>query len=1260
MRSKFIFAAVWLLLAFSAAAQTLTFSNSVQNYASLTNTTVTMTGRCELRVSAASNPIPGCTINLNSSNAWVFFTSIKPSVVAASYLGQIFVNGSAAVADSNVRVVQYAGNGTVVIPQPPTFQPLQVFSGPHFTGISSNLSQYVYYTGTGLGALDVNISSFKLKRGYQAVVALNTVGSSYSKCYVAADGDLEVSLLPSSLDNKIRFIYVTPWRWSGKKAIAGDPGIGLLNVGSWYNWNLDQNSSRDVEYVAIRAQRYWPGLGQDWKSRGVNTVLGYNEPDSTAQANILVGDAIYSWPDLLGTGLRVGSPAPTDGGRSSWLYPFITQADAAGLRVDFCAVHYYQSHNPADAAGCASQLYNFLLDVWNNTHRPIWLTEWNNGANWTDGQWPVPTYAQQQACVSAMITMLETTPFVERYNLYNWVENGRAVTTNGVLTAAGVTYRDKVSAIAYTQTLPDNAYRSYAQLTFETNTLDSSGYGNNALPVGAPAFVAGRVGQAIALDGTNNYLQLTPTLGNATTFSFAAWVNWSGGAQWQRIFDFGNDTTHYLFLSPSSGGNTLRFAINNGSGEQLVETSPLIAGQWRHVALTLSNNVCKLYTNGVLASTSSSFSIAPSAFKPVFNYLGKSTFAADPLFRGNLDEVLITDFALSAAQILALQTNVPPQFSTNQLARGTVTIGQSYSTNMTGTATDANPGDPLTYTKAIGAAWLNVSASGVLTGTPAAADAGTNYFTVRAVDSSGMNAFTLLTVNVIVTNTAGVWGVNADGNWSDAVNWTGGNVAGGIGFSADFSTLNITADRTVNLDGSRTVGTLKFSDTIGSSKWIVSSTNGAALTLDTGSATSPLITVTNTATIAASVGGLNGFTKTGPGTLILSGANSISGTLNVDTAQPSSGNDGIVRLANPDAASSLSAINIRNQNAASSILQLDGSNGGVFAPAPIALNGRTAFTAAIQNISGTNTLGGNVTINTGGGNYWIQSDAGQLNFGGNFSSAATGTRTFTFQGAGNIAVSGGIANGSASAINVTKTGGGTLTLGGTNTFTGTLTVNNGRLIVDGVVNTLNVAAGILGGSGLINGAVNLPAGSTLTPGAPLASTNSGGTLTFSNSLTLQPGSTTLVKLDKTFSTNDQLTVSGALIYDGTLAVTNLNTVLAGGDTFRIFNAPNSTGNFSAVTLSPAAGVAGKFNPTNGVLTIFSTVPPNLGALVTGNALQLSWPSDHLGWRLQVQTNDLASGLGTNWSDVAGSPQTNAVNVLIDPAGGNVFYRMIFP
>ena len=117
------------LLPLAVSAQTLTITNGVQNYASLTNTTVTMSGRCELRVTNASNPLSGCTINLNSIDAWLFLTGVKPSVVVSTYLGQIKVNGARAVADSNCRVVQYGQNGAVVIPQASTFQPLTVFTG---------------------------------------------------------------------------------------------------------------------------------------------------------------------------------------------------------------------------------------------------------------------------------------------------------------------------------------------------------------------------------------------------------------------------------------------------------------------------------------------------------------------------------------------------------------------------------------------------------------------------------------------------------------------------------------------------------------------------------------------------------------------------------------------------------------------------------------------------------------------------------------------------------------------------------------------------------------------------------------------------------------------------------------------------------------------------------------------------------------------------------------------------------------------------
>jgi hypothetical protein len=74
----------------------------------------------------------------------------------------------------------------------------------------------------------------------------------------------------------------------------------------------------------------------------------------------------------------------------------------------------------------------------------------------------------------------------------------------------------------------------------------------------------------------------------------------------------------------------------------------------------------------------------------------------------------------------------------------------------------------------------------------------------------------------------------------------------------------------------------------------------------------------------------------------------------------------------------------------------------------------------------------------------------------------------------------------------------------------------------------------------------------------------------------------------------------------------------------------------------------------------ATNPTNITTSVSGSVLTLSWPADHIGWRLQVQTNSLSSGIGAGWTDVAGSTSVNSVNVTINPANGTVFYRMVYP
>src|ERR1035438_7440621 len=64
-------------------------------------------------------------------------------------------------------------------------------------------------------------------------------------------------------------------------------------------------------------------------------------------------------------------------------------------------------------------------------------------------------------------------------------------------------------------------------------------------------------------------------------------------------------------------------------------------------------------------------------------------------------------------------------------------------------------------------------------------------------------------------------------------------------------------------------------------------------------------------------------------------------------------------------------------------------------------------------------------------------------------------------------------------------------------------------------------------------------------------------------------------------------------------------------------------------------------------------------LISGS-LQLSWPQDHLNWRLQIQTNDLTGALGTNWADVADSTNSNSANIPVSATNSAVFLRLVYP
>ena len=1292
MKARIVFPIVlvaMLTIAPAGTAQTLTITNAVQKYVSLTGATVNMSNRCELWVTNSTTPLSGCTINLNSIDSWLFLPGVKPSVVVSTYLSQVKINNASAVADSNCRVVQYGQNGAVVIPQPSSFQPLTVFTGTEFTGAATSYGQWTYYTGAAI----TNISSFKLKRGYQAVLAQSANGANYSKCCVAQDGDLEIGVLPATLDKQSQFIYVTPWRWTSKKGIANNPPLSWLNVNWWYDWNIDQSSSRDLEYVAIKQQPNWPGLSQNWQSLGINTVLGYNEPDNSTQDaynNLTppgsVTNAVARWPDLLGTGLRIGSPATTDAGRSGWLYPFVSQADAAGYRVDFVAIHYYWAWSPTDPSGAANQMYNFLLDIWNNTHRPIWITEWNNGANWTDNNpYPVPTYAQQQACISAMINMLESTPFVERYALYNWVEDPRSlVTSSNTVTPAGTTYSNLVSSLSYSQAMPDNGTRGIAEFLFATNTWDTSGYYNNGMAVGAPNYTVGHNSQvqAILLDGANSYVQLPANIAKGSAFTFAAWVYWNGGGNWQRIFDFGNDTSHYLFLTPSSASTTLRFAINNGSGEQIVERfGALASGSWQHVAVTLNGSNAVLYVNGAPVATNNSVSIAPSAFNPIRNYLGKSQFP-DPLFSGKLDEVEIADFAMPPAQISVLYNGAQnPSFTSgvwtnnasgnwgtsNNWSGGAVANGVSRIADFSTIDVTVNPAVTLDSARTIGGLRF-----GDLAGSQTWTLVGANTLTL---DGGGGNAPTIA-VNqntaTISTPMSGSYGFTKTGGGTLTLNGT--NNAGG-GLTVNAGTVNVSSGTTSFGSGTSTVGYLTGSGNLAMTGGILAMAGelrvGGSDQNGSQYAATGAVTVAN-ATL--SVGSLT----VARGNYL---DNSISGTVTLNSGGTLiSTNDAILQFAGAGRGKlALNGGNFIIGPAATKWLmvgyydtgagELDITNGNLLLD-----NG-----TSLKLCRGGNT-GGNA-VNQVGGNVTFYSDAG-VTIGGsgnldlNYAGGATSTNTYnlnggtltvprvivtTSTGSGTFNFNGGTLKSAASSttfmqgltrVNIrnfgakidtagasvtigqalphsgisgdyttdgglTKNGAGTLTLGNTNTYTGSTIINAGTLalgsagsianswsisLVGGAVFDVSAVTGgfalgaaqTLSGNGSVNGAITI--NGTIAPGM---SGGAIGTLTISSSPVLN--GVTLIKVNRNNGTplNDQINLpSSAITYGGTLTVNNVGAPLTAGDNFQIFSAANYNGTFTALNLpSLGTGLAWNTNAlTNGALSVVATVGPQFSGL----------------------------------------------------------------
>lgn len=467
----------------------------VQNAKQITASTTLRAGQDMHLTDSVAAIAPGATVAINAADAWLFFDNVRPNDVVSQYASRILIGGKPFAPGTNGRIAIYR-NGAVVMAQNDDYPALCATDGKRSVAFRCD---YYYTNAPGAHvpkdkvkdlALDNAITHIRLARGYMATLACEPDGMGYSRVFVADDDDIDIDL-PSQLAGKVSFIRAFRWQYPSKKGWVGSTWSAMpnglkyafqqadLTQSTWYyNWGssptVDPLNADKKTYNQEFVPEKW-GAGGLWDGvyniQEASHLMGYNEPDHTEQSNVSVEKAIEEWPLMMQTGMRLGSPATTN---YSWLYNFMDKCKKLNYRVDYVVIHAYWG------GMSASQWYKDLKAIHDRTGRPIWIKEWNNGANWTKESWPSTQeqqYAKQLRDLTAIVHMLDTCSFIERYSIYNWVEDKRMIIDkNGKLTPAGQMYADDKPAYFFNRSkevIPSWTLYEAPVLRYDSITADN-------------------------------------------------------------------------------------------------------------------------------------------------------------------------------------------------------------------------------------------------------------------------------------------------------------------------------------------------------------------------------------------------------------------------------------------------------------------------------------------------------------------------------------------------------------------------------------------------------------------------------------------------------------------------------------------------------------------------------------------------------------------------------------------------------------------
>ncbi|HWY29116.1 MAG TPA: autotransporter-associated beta strand repeat-containing protein [Candidatus Acidoferrum sp.] len=243
---------------------------------------------------------------------------------------------------------------------------------------------------------------------------------------------------------------------------------------------------------------------------------------------------------------------------------------------------------------------------------------------------------------------------------------------------------------------------------------------------------------------------------------------------------------------------------------------------------------------------------------------------------------------------------------------------------------------------------------------------------------------------------------------------------------------------------------------------------------------------------------------------------------------------------------------------------------------------------------------------------------------------------------------------------VTIAAGATLDLNFTNSASTTNIIAglmvNGVTEPNGIYSSNNLAAITSGGSLLVTGSASTASANAYLTGIVLtpAGTLSPGFATngFAYNATSSYGASPTVTV-----INADLTATNELIFNGTPIG-----LLPSGTPSSPLSLTLGTPDVVQVLVTAQDGVTTNLYMVD-VTELPSQTTPKLTSSVSAGTLNLSWPADHLGYRLLTQTNNLSRGVSRNlndWGTVAGSTGVTSTNFSIVKTNLDEYYRLVYP